>query len=100
MMSSYKEHLDLKGLDDEEDLSDDEVFTRGGKSIPHEENGVNKPLMAPRMRNKDTLQTKVRKVPSLRVIWAPIFYFCVTLCSIISKFLHNPSKLLITVFLI
>lgn len=84
MMSSYKEHLDLKSLDDEDDLSDDEVFTRGGKSIPLEENGINKPLMAPRVRNRDSLQTKVRKVPSLRVIWAPIFYFCVTLCSIIS----------------
>ncbi|GFT02758.1 uncharacterized protein TNCV_879611 [Trichonephila clavipes] len=82
-MSSYKEHLDLKGLDDEDDLSDDEVFTQGGKSIPLEENGVNKPLMAPRLRSKDTLHTKVRKVPSLRVIWAPIFYFLVTLSSII-----------------
>ncbi|GIY96701.1 hypothetical protein CEXT_301371 [Caerostris extrusa] len=39
-MSSYKEHLDLKGLDDEDDLSDDEVFTQGGKSIPLEENGA------------------------------------------------------------
>ncbi|XP_054712627.1 uncharacterized protein LOC129222185 [Uloborus diversus] len=84
MMSSYKERLDLKGLDDEDDLSDNEVFTRGGKSIPLEENGVNKPLMAPRQRSKDTLQTKVRKVPSLRYIWAPIFYFLVTLSSIIS----------------
>ncbi|XP_035219132.1 uncharacterized protein LOC118192294 isoform X2 [Stegodyphus dumicola] len=84
MMSSYKERLDLKGLDDEDDLSDDEVFTRGGKSIPLEENGVNKPLMAPRLRNKETLQTKVRKVPSLRVIWGPIFYFFITLSSIIS----------------
>lgn len=85
-MSSYKEHLDLKGLDDEDDLSDDEVFTRGGKSIPLEENGINKPLMAPRMRNRDTLQTKVRKVPSLRIIWAPIFYFFITLFSVISKY--------------
>nr|XP_042902859.1 uncharacterized protein LOC107443619 isoform X2 [Parasteatoda tepidariorum] len=84
MMSSYKEHLDMKILDDEDDLSDDEVFTQGGKSIPLEENGVNKPLMAPRMRNKDTLHTKVRKVPSLRVLWAPILYFCVVLSSVIS----------------
>lgn len=84
-MSLYKEHLDLKGLDDEDDLSDDEVFTQGGKSIPMEENGINKPLMAPRLRNKDSLHTKVRKVPSLRVIWVPIFYFLVTLSSIISK---------------
>ncbi|KAG8180040.1 hypothetical protein JTE90_012884 [Oedothorax gibbosus] len=96
-MSLYKEHLDLKGLDDEDDLSDDEVFTQGGKSIPMEENGINKPLMAPRLRNKDSLHTKVRKVPSLRVIWVPIFYFLVTLSSIIS--LISLVVFLINVFM-
>ncbi|GIX84799.1 hypothetical protein CDAR_490432 [Caerostris darwini] len=96
-MSSYKEHLDLKGLDDEDDLSDDEVFTQGGKSIPLEENGVNKPLMAPRLRSKDTLHTKVRKVPSLRLMWSPIFYLLVTLSSIIT--LIGIVVLLINIFM-
>ncbi|XP_067137973.1 uncharacterized protein [Centruroides vittatus] len=84
MMSSYKDHLDFNNFDDEEDLTDDEVFTRGGKSIPLEENGVNKPLMAPRHRGRnDNLQTKVRKVPPCRVLWAPLLYGFIALSAII-----------------
>lgn len=84
MMSSYKDHLDFNNFDDEEDLTDDEVFTRGGKSIPLEENGVNKPLMAPRHRGRnDNLQTKVRKVPPCRVLWAPLLYGLIALSAII-----------------
>ncbi|XP_022252488.1 uncharacterized protein LOC106468446 isoform X1 [Limulus polyphemus] len=84
-MATYTEHLELNGLDEEDELTDDEVFTRGGKSIPLDENGISKPLMAPRHRasKTDVLHTRVRKVPPLRVIWGPIIYGLIALGAVI-----------------
>lgn len=77
--------------DEDEEISDDEVFYHDGHGNRcSEENGVHKPLMAPRHKNhvKETskLHTRIRRVPSIRILTTPIGYFCLFLAGIAGNF--------------
>ncbi|UYV71067.1 hypothetical protein LAZ67_8001582 [Cordylochernes scorpioides] len=78
MMVSYKERLEGEAEEEEEEVSEeDEVFG------PHNNNSVNKPLMAPRRRS-DILHTRVRRAPPpLRLLWGPLCYGLVAISTLV-----------------
>ncbi|KAG1652745.1 Protein FAM234B [Nymphon striatum] len=73
--------------DEDDELSDDEVFYHDSHGNHcSEENGVHKPLMAPRhksnLKEASKLHTRIRRVPSIRILKTPIGYFCLILAAI------------------
>lgn len=84
---------DICDDDGDDEISDDDVFVREShENNFSEENGVHKPLMAPRNKNhsKDStkLHTRIRRVPSLRVLLSPLGYCCIFIIAVTGKDIH------------